>query len=82
MPMLYSEPFWHNPGSIGLLFVTGFIALMAWSLVWKGFALWHSARRGERAWFIAFLFVNTVGILEIIYLFWFVKRDKNTATKT
>lgn len=78
MPILYSEHILRNPESMGFLFAAGLIALMMWSLVWKAFALWHSARRSERVWFIIFLFVNTVGILEMIYLFWFVKRDKTT----
>ncbi len=46
-----------------------FIGLLLWSLVWKGLALWHSARRKEPVWFVIFMFVHTVGILEIIYLF-------------
>lgn len=45
------------------------LVLVLWSFFWKGLALWHSARRGEYIWFIAFLLVNTIGILEIIYLF-------------
>lgn len=45
------------------------IALFAWSFVWKGLALWHSAKRKEPWWFIALLLINTAGILEIIYLF-------------
>ena len=49
------------------------IALIVWSLFWKGFALWHSAKRGEHWWFIALLLINTVGILEIVYLFGFCK---------
>ncbi len=43
--------------------------VVVWSIFWKGLALWHSARREQHWWFIAFLFINTVGILEIIYLF-------------
>ena len=46
-----------------------FILLVAWSLFWKGLALWHSARRGQPWWYVILLFVNTLGILEIIYLF-------------
>jgi hypothetical protein len=42
---------------------------LAWSLLWKGLALWRAAKRGEKIWFIVFLIVNTLGILEIIYLF-------------
>jgi len=40
-----------------------------WTLFWKGVALWHSARRGQYWWFVIMLLVNTLGILEIIYLF-------------
>ena len=50
-----------------------FVLVMLWSLFWKGLALWHSAKRGERWWFIALLIINTAGILEIIYLFAFAK---------
>lgn len=49
--------------------ITLFIVLLAWAMVWKGLALWHAGRRGEKVWFIILLVINTVGILEIIYLF-------------
>jgi hypothetical protein len=49
------------------------IVFVVWSLFWKGLALWHSARRREPIWFIVLLLVNTLGILEIIYLFAFAK---------
>ncbi len=42
--------------------------LVAWSLVWKGLALWRAARRSDKVWYIVFLVVNLVGIPEIIYL--------------
>lgn len=45
-----------------------FILLIIWSSVWKGIALWNSARRGDKGWFVVLLFVNTIGILEICYL--------------
>lgn len=51
-----------------------FIVLLGWSFVWKGLALWRAARRGEVAWFVALLLVNTVGILEILYLYSFSQR--------
>ncbi len=63
----------------GALGWTGFVALVAWSLVWKGMALWKSARKGEKGWFVALLVINTVGILEILYLF--VISDKAEASK-
>jgi hypothetical protein len=42
---------------------------LLWSLFWKGLALWHAGRRGRPWWFVILLIVNTVGILEIIFLF-------------
>ena len=49
------------------------LTLALWSLVWKGMALWKSAKRNEKWWFIALLLINTVGILEILYLYVFSK---------
>jgi hypothetical protein len=45
------------------------ILLIIWSLIWKGFALWASARKDQKYWFIAILLVNSMGILEMIYFF-------------
>jgi len=52
---------------------TVFILVIIWSLIWKGFSLWRAARNTQRNWFIAMLIINTFGILEIIYLFYFSK---------
>lgn len=49
------------------------IAVVLWSVVWKGLALWHAGRRGQPWWFVIMLVVNTLGILEIIYLFGIAK---------
>jgi len=54
------------------------VLFIFWSIFWKGLALWHSSRRGEVVWFIVFLFINTAGILEIIYLFLVAKRKFGT----
>jgi hypothetical protein len=43
--------------------------VLLWSIFWKGLALWHAGRRGEPWWFVVLLVINTLGILEIIYLF-------------
>lgn len=50
------------------------IALAVWTLVLKGFALWFAARNNHRAWFIVLLLVNTLGILELAYIFVFRKQ--------
>ncbi|MEK7608519.1 MAG: DUF5652 family protein [Patescibacteria group bacterium] len=49
--------------------------LILWTIPWKGLALWKAARLGKKYWFIAFLLVHTVGILEILYLFVFSKKQ-------
>jgi len=64
------------PWAIISSFVFFIIIIMVWSLVWKGKALWQAARRGEKAWFVVFLLVNTAGILEILYLYVFEKDKK------
>ena len=46
-----------------------------WTLPWKGWALWLAARRGEKYWFIGLLVLNTLAILEIIYIFFVAKRS-------
>lgn len=48
--------------------------LVVWSLIWKGIALWKAARLSSRGWFIVLLLVNTLGILEIIYIFFIAKK--------
>ena len=44
------------------------ILLIIWSSVWKGLALWKSAKLQHKTWFIVMFILNTAGILEIIYL--------------
>lgn len=58
---------------IPIRFLPLFFLIIAWLLFWKGLALWHAAKRGENKWFIAILILNTFSILELIYLFHFVK---------
>ena len=45
--------------------------ILIWSIVWKLLALWKSARKGSLVWFIILGVVNTVGILEILYIYVF-----------
>lgn len=51
--------------------------LITWSMIWKGIALWHCARNKQLVWYIVLLIVNTIGILEIIYLVFFKKKSNN-----
>ena len=50
-------------------------SLVVWSLFWKGYALWRSARNSQKGWFVFLLVVNTLGILEILYLSLFQKHQ-------
>ncbi len=54
------------------------MALALWTIPWKGVALWKSARQSEKTWFVALLLINTVGLLEILYIFFFSKKNKKT----
>lgn len=45
-----------------------------WSLIWKGIALWRCANDKQKIWFVAILVLNTLGLVEIIYLFRFAKK--------
>lgn len=49
---------------------------VAWSAIWKGMALWRAARNTHLVWFIVMLVVNTLGILEIIYILAFSKKKE------
>lgn len=56
-------------------------ALVIWTLAWKGLALWKAATERDKVWFIILLFINTVGLLEIVYLFILSKRKAVVDTK-
>ncbi len=47
--------------------------IVLWTLPWKGVALWKSARLQQKWWFIALLLFQTLGLLEILYIFVFSK---------
>ncbi len=66
--------------SVPVGFMVLFALLAVWSIIWKGIALWTAARNGSKPWFVVLLVVNTVGILEILYIFYFSKR-KSTKIK-
>lgn len=68
--------FGFGPSPLGALLL---LLVIAWSLAWKGLALWKSAREGSKPWFIVMLVVNTLGILEILYLFVFTQKSKSVS---
>jgi len=52
-----------------------YIPFLVWSIFWKGWALWKSAGKKQLLWFLILLTVNTMGILEIGYIFYLNKWD-------
>ncbi|OGN19862.1 MAG: hypothetical protein A3F25_02420 [Candidatus Yanofskybacteria bacterium RIFCSPHIGHO2_12_FULL_45_19b] len=59
-----------------------FAVLLVWSVIWKGIALWRSARLGSKGWFVALLIINTLGILEILYIYVFSKKDNKVESQS
>lgn len=72
--MLYGFPIEHK---------ALFALLILWTLIWKGLALWKAGRKNDMFWFIALLVINTVGILDIIYIYHVAnrKRKENQTNK-
>ena len=47
------------------------VAVYLWVIPWKGVALWKASKNGQKGWFIVILILNTLAILDIIYIFLF-----------
>lgn len=52
------------------------IVLVVWDIAWKGLAIWKAGRDNQSGWFIALFIINSLGILPILYLYVFSKKDK------
>jgi len=49
--------------------ITLIIIAVVWSSVWKAFALYRAGKLTDPIWFVLLFLVNTLGILEMFYLF-------------
>jgi hypothetical protein len=65
---------WENIMGMGGVFVVLMIIAVIWTLVWKAIALWKAARNDHKVWYIVMMIINTLGILEIIYIFGFSRK--------
>ena len=45
-------------------------------IVWKAIALWKSGRNNQVVWFVCLFIFNTAGILPILYLLFFQKKEE------
>ncbi|MDD4937623.1 MAG: DUF5652 family protein [Candidatus Shapirobacteria bacterium] len=52
-----------------------YIPFLIWSIFWKGLALWKSASKRQLIWFVFLLTINTMGILEIVYVLFLNRWD-------
>jgi hypothetical protein len=59
--------------SLWLIFVI--VTMVLWEFVWKMIALWKAGRNNHLGWFICIAIINTVGILPIIYLIMYKKKE-------
>ncbi len=51
-----------------------FLVIYIWSLIIKGVALWRASNLKQRNWFVAILILNTIGLLEMFFLFKFATK--------
>jgi hypothetical protein len=63
-------------------FAVVMIAVLIWTLVWKGLALWRAATDDNKLWFVLLLILNTVGVLEIVYIFAISPMSKKLNART
>ena len=54
--------------------------VVIWTLPWKGVALWKAARLRDKLWFVIILILNTLAVLEILYIFIISKRKSLLAS--
>ncbi len=45
------------------------VLLSIWGVIWKGIGLWHAGVDRNLLWFVLMFVLNTLGILEIVYIF-------------
>jgi hypothetical protein len=57
------------------------ILIFVWSTAWKAWALWIASKKDQKVWFLIFIILNTAGILEIFYIFYFSKQVKSASGK-
>lgn len=53
------------------------VVISVWTLIWKGKALWKASKNNQKYWFVALLVINTLGILEIVYISFFQKKQSS-----
>ena len=65
-------------GPLGVVII---VVASVWSLVWKAVALYKAGKLRHKGWFTALFFINTLGILEILYIAVFSKTERRMAKR-
>ena len=68
--------FGYNYGDTRFSWLLIITLVLIWTIILKGLSLWKSARNSQKGWFVALLTINTLGLLEIIYLLFFKKKSE------
>jgi hypothetical protein len=61
--------------------IAALIVVTLWSALWKMVALYTAGTKRHKGWFVALFFINTVGVLEILYLAFFSKTEARDARR-
>ena len=51
------------------------LILAVWTIPWKVYAVWLAVKNNHKKWFVVLIILNTVGILEIFYIFKIAKKS-------
>ncbi|MFA7308560.1 MAG: DUF5652 family protein [Patescibacteria group bacterium] len=70
--------YFNVPAQYFALFGVLFYLFIATLLLLKGLALWRAARMEKKVWFWCILIINTMGILDIIFLL--THREENNTS--
>ena len=58
------------------------LILFLWTLPWKIYSLWLASKSNHKGWFVVLIILNTIGILEIIYIFGVQKKKWSEVKRT
>ena len=75
--MDFALDFLEGPGGLVAVAVAA-----VWSLIWKAVALYRAGSLRHKGWFTALFFINTLGILEILYVAYFSKTERRMARRS
>ncbi len=50
------------------------VLITIWTIPWKIYGVWTAVKLDHKRWFVALLILNTFSILELIYIFYILKK--------